>query len=362
MKNNQKLITMALATTLSLSNIFGHGINPHLKQCPVLCPVNPMDARNDCCYNYHVDIGLIYQQPYLPGMNAGQEYVEIHDGNPVDPDYYHDQLTVLEECFDYALGVTASLGYLLKHDDWYLGARFNYLHSSVNSNYNNTELSTHHLLINLPYIGLSGSTALNEYAEAFDELNGEEFNRVVYSASINIYLLDILISRGSFHSKFFSYEPFTGVKALWFDSNDSSQMFASNDTGHLIIKQDNWGAGPMFGFNGEYHFFDGLAIFSDSDVALLFGESNLSTEAQQEDLDGGLVDDQYRSTRYENIGCMIYVPVRSILGLKFSKYCFEDRHYLALKIGYDVQAVIGLEDLYRGFTMSGLYTNLVWNF
>lgn len=347
--NTLLIFGLAMTTLLSASN-------PHMpdhKHCPILCPITPINPNDDCCHNLHLDIGLLYQQPYIPGMNAGQEYEDDSQQSGDDPDYTWENLNPLNECFDYALGLTASLGYLMEHDNWYFGARFDWVSANTSSTYDVNDESTKELLVILPYVGMTGNSPLDSYAEAIYDLNGDSFSKITYTAFIDIYALDILLSRGSFHTKCFSYEPFAGVKALWFSSTQNPRYYDTSDSGALLTKQNNWGAGPMFGFNAKYYFVENIAIFSDSDIALLFGNADQTS----------VVFSSSDATRLiSNINCMIYIPVRSILGVEFSQYCLEDTHYVALKIGYDLRAVIAMQDFSRGFTMNGLYTNLVWNF
>lgn len=361
MLNKNTAIALLLATIPSVGILSaGNSHLPDHKHCPVLCPINPIDPSDDCCHSLHIDIGLLYQQPYIPGMIAGIEHEEIQDGVGTDPTYYTDAADYLEQCFNYALGLTASFGYLMEHDDWFLGARFDWLSANMSNSYNVNDETTKGLYAYEEYLGTEHT---GELAAALGQIEGHDaFNKIQYAANIDIYVLDVMLSRGSFHSKCFSYEPFAGVKALWFSSSQHPQFLDTEISAGILTKQHNWGAGPMFGFNGEYHFVENIALFSDSDIAVLFGDADKTISAIYQDYDGTTLDEEYKSTVYQNIHCMIYVPIRSVLGLKFSRYCLEDKHYLALKIGYDVRAVIAVQDDSRGFTMNGLYTNLVWNF
>ena len=350
---------MCLATSL-------HGVatnkNPK-RSCPELCSTFPMNAKNECCHNIHLDIGLLYQQPSIPNQIAGFINEELQDTTISGVNYVTDQSKMLMPCFDYAIGLTASLGYLTKHDDWYMGARFDWLNAKARESYNVTEESNKNISVWYPWVG-----SFNQQ----DEMQGQEFlddntyNKSDFNASLTFYNLDLVLSRGGYQSAHFSYEPFVGVKALWFSNKQNQSYYVEDGTEsiqtYLITKNDNWGAGPMFGFNGEYYFVENFSIFSDSDIALLYGSSNWGQEANYTEYNSNTLEDVYTSNLYGNINCMIYVPIRSIIGLKFSQYCVDDTHYIALKIGYDVRSVLSFWNTDRGFYTSGLYTNLIWNF
>lgn len=358
----KKLLKMTSVLILSSAALFGgNSTKPNCCNGPVLCPTFPLDTKDDCCKRLHVDLGLIYQQPAFANMTAGSL-------DTVYESFSNNKTTVIEtydillECFDYTLGLTASLGYLLEHDDWYFGTRFDWLSASMTklhpSTDNVTQIYSHNLVSSANY---------EDIAEEI--ITDEEFNKVIYSANIDIYVLDVLLSRGSFHSKCFSYEPFAGVKALWFSTKQVATYYGPNsesshvsDYGIWTEKQHNWGAGPMFGLNGEYYLIKELSIYSDNNIALLFGEAD-QKEINEfiADIDSSY-DYDFLSTTNRNELCQIYIPIRTGLGLKFSRMCFDDAHYLALKIGYEVTAVLSYPATDRGYTMSGLYTNLIWNF
>lgn len=358
------LLTIALGSSLALFGREVDSVKPSTKPngChgPVLCPIFPVAGRADCCRTWHVDIGLLYQQPAFTEMVAGTSYVPAFPYDTTGGEFANQTITTLQECLDYSIGLTVSLGHLMKHDNWYFGGRFDWLSASVDTTYDTVDQVTTQIVANA---NLDAHIFINT---DFD-VDADHFNKAVYHAFMDIYVLDVLLSRGSYHSKSFSYEPYAGVKAMWFTAKQNVSYYNADifDDGNVTKwseAEHNWGAGPMFGFNGEYHFLDEIALFSDSDIAILYGEARNTRVTTLT----GVADSDVETTRTitlnNNVLCQFYLPVRSIIGLKFSRYCLEDRHFIALKIGYDVRTVIAYPDDESGFTMGGLYTNLVWNF
>lgn len=358
MLNSKKLIAILFALTPAVGTLFA-GPAEH---CPVLCPISPIHNNNSNSQSFHLDIGLLYQQPSFSNMIAAIKNTEILDTTIDSINYINDSTTNMHQCFNYAVGLSASLGYTMPHDDWYMGAKFDYLNANASKSYNVSDNDSIHFSLFYPWLG-------NHYQEGQSEALSDldyDYNSVAFSAKFTLYALDILLSRGSFHSNFFSYEPFTGVKALWFSTYNKSEFSLDTESdgknGYLSTKQNNWGVGPMFGFNGEYEITKYISLFSDSDIALLFGEAHQSSPVFYQQYDGDDLDDQYESTLYNNDNCIVYVPVRSILGLKLSTYLFHEKQYVSIKVGYDARAVFSMQETNRGFNMSGLYTDLIWNF
>ena len=174
----------------------------------------------------------------------------------------------------------------------------------------------------------------------------------------------------------YSFEPFMGVKVAWFDTEQRANYHSTGSSGifttagnyaYFIEKQSNWGAGIMFGFNGDYGITEMISLYCDSDVSVLYGEANdtitsVLTKATGTSGTGSTITTDRVITTKTLTDCHYYVPVRSILGAKIASYCLEDQHYVALKIGYDARAFISYTDVNRGFVMSGLIADFVWNF
>lgn len=331
---------------------------------PVLCPIAPMEQRMDCCNRFHVDIGLLYEQPVfsfmMPGAEGHYELPPI-DPNALDPS--NETADWLFQCFDYSLGLTASLGYFMDHDSWYLGANFDWLSSSLYKRYNLNDESDNVDLQNIPEF--YGTEDYNDNYYGIHELQDEFFRSLNYSAKFNFYSFNVLLSRGSYHSPTYSLEPYAAINAIWFDNYQKTNYFNEENTGYSEIHKKNWGAGPMFGVDGEYYFSCAFSLFMDSSISLLYGESSsfVDTDYILYDNDAHTeLDEHYFTTENRKTYCQYFVPVRSILGVQFSKFCFEDSHYLAIKLGFDVRMVLSYPEIDRGFAMSGLYTNLIWNF
>jgi hypothetical protein len=344
----------------------------------VLCPSSSNYGKpNDFCdYRWSVNLGLLYQQPWMSDMGAGTADIgqNIYQNNTSL--YKNTTSNFLEECFEYSLGLTAGIGYFIDHDNWFLLVDLDWLSANIKNSYNNPGLIYHMAGFLNPNVGTTNS------------LNANVWNSIDTKADLDLYDLNFALSRGSFYSKCCSFEPFAGVKALWY--NGSYQRRGYNDTilntnSYLqsLQKYQAWGVGPSFGLNGEYFFTRQLSVFSDSSIALLYGGINTQTTSLY--FDPSVNNDINSVATYlQSFKQPYFVPFRIILGLKFDKYFLENSHYIALKIGYDIRYVIGDAGLsgnevnasvegqnfkqnimlYSKYNIAanGLYLNFIWNF
>jgi hypothetical protein len=358
-KNVAALLGMMVIsfTTLTAST----DMNVKVNGCkgPVLCSNFPVLGGGESCQRtYHVDAGLLFQQPGFSGMMAGTAYQPLFVQNDTTSTTFANQtVTNLIQCFDYDAGLTVSLGYMTDHDEWLVGARFDWLSSNYTAaTYDETDVK-YKANPNFDIDVLKGSGF---------SVTANNWEKIDYYAGFELFSLDVMMSRGAFVSRCYSIEPFAGVKAAWFNTKQvakySSTTYFSNGNKAIYDEEfNNWAAGPMFGLNGEYNVTHGIAIFSDNDVAVLLGEAH-RVRASTLTRGGSIVITDRTSTDVADYTCQYYVPVRSVIGVKFSRYCLEDEHYIAVKVGYDARAFLTMDGTHSGFNMNGLYLNFIWDF
>jgi hypothetical protein len=341
-----------------------------------LCSSSVEENCNLCCHLWHLDIGLLYEQPWISDMGAGTvSYNTTIYQNHLEDGYENAESYFLEDCFNYSLGLTAQVGYIMEHDRWFLLANFNYLSASLFKSYEDS--NAYYSLI-----GFYNDQVIEPYFQY-----GNIFESLSHKASVNIYDLNVELTKGSFLSNCFYLEPFFGVKALWYNANQVRKfykptVFISNDVyQQASIKYKSWGVGPVFGINSEYFLVHWLSVFIDSEIAVLYGgidSTNVSLF-----VDPTINNNTHgTSTFHQKFNQPYFLPVRSILGLKVSKTFSNDQYFFALKIGYDVRYIIvdsGLNGDVSGgigrnsstnfvpkngynIGANGLYTDLVWNF
>ncbi len=320
---------------------------------PTLCSTNAMLKNNACDANWKVQIGLIYEQARFAQMHPGTAYVpsNIYD---TSADWADVSVKPIEATFDYDVGLLVGLGYYMDHDNWYAEVHFDWLNSKKKTTYNQpgTVYDVNENVNSLVYTGITGPYS---------------FDSIAYEANMNFYTLDISLSRGAWLSKCFSFEYGMGIEALWFDTKQAETATpvsgAPLNVANVITyqsKQENWGVGPRVMLNGMYHIVQELYFFMDNSIGVLYGEAtNNETSGIAA---GGTVDAARTVTGKTYYSMQYYVPVRSVIGVKFAKYCLEEKHYVALKVGYDARAVISATNPNKGFVANGLFLQGEWTF
>jgi hypothetical protein len=75
----QKKIAGTLGVMMiTLTTLYADNIKPNGCDGPILCSPLPIAAkRADCCYSWHVGVGVLYQQPAFSFMDSGVAYTPV---------------------------------------------------------------------------------------------------------------------------------------------------------------------------------------------------------------------------------------------------------------------------------------------
>jgi hypothetical protein len=172
-------------------------VKPNGCKGPVLCPSYPIyDRCDECCdYRWIVNLGLLYQQPWMSNMGAGTSSVAgvniLQIDNVSNAPYANTTIRFLEECFDYSLGITAGIGYFMEHDNWFFLVDFDWLSSNITNSYSNVELQYSLQGFTNPTVQ-TAQFGSNIYL--FDNL----YTSLISKANLDIYDLNFALSCGSF--------------------------------------------------------------------------------------------------------------------------------------------------------------------
>ena len=123
MKLNKAAGALLAVVLCNASTLFGAddnmvSVKPNGCKGPVLCPTfSVLDDKGPCCHTWHVDVGLLYQQPGFSGMLSGVSYLGTYNEGSTEETFKDQNIQPMQESFDYSLGLTVSLGHLINHDD-----------------------------------------------------------------------------------------------------------------------------------------------------------------------------------------------------------------------------------------------------
>ncbi len=383
MSKQTKVAGMFSVMMLAFAALTANNRKPNDCTGPVLCSSLPLPGEcEDCFCPWHVDTGLLYQRPAFSYMNSGFAYSPVYRNPPVlSPTSFENQtIQLLDEEYEYAVGLTVGLGRALRHDNWFVGVNFDWLSSTASSTHNDETQEYRP----------GADFAINAIFRSALDIEDSYFQKIEYAAKTDIYDFNIRLSRGAYATNYYSFEPFAGVHALWFNTNQTKKYLNPNlsTTSRFSLNstQDNWAVGPMVGMNGEYTFTKGVSLFANSNISVLYGETRyklLTTVTSNSSGQNDFPDDRDVTVPGSMLNATC-VPVRTIIGMKFFKYVMEGSHYIALKVGYDARAVVfaskeailsqifsnsddtvtfvQAKNIDNGFTMSGLYLDFMWDF
>ena len=305
-------------------------IKPNGCKGPTLCDSSPI--IEGC--GWHIDIGVIIEQMRI--SNSAMYYSHA-DGSSTAPTWDNPTRIdrVVNTDFDMDAGIRVGVGYnAAEHDDWNVNVDFEWISgigsaSSSSSGVSSQAQATEsYRPLNHPTVFRDADTLL-----AFYEANA--------SLSVDYYLLDVALSRGSYFSDRFSFEPFAGLKAAWINYNSSLRLMNDLNTSDDLLTTESWlrrsvvefwGVGPMVGMHANHHLFVGWSIFASSNFAVLFGEANMA------DGTGIVTIEKYpHSQKVKDLITVLCPTIRTIIGLQYDMDFFKETQHLKFRAGFDAR-------------------------
>lgn len=325
MKKHKSFIGVVLATLLGIAPLMGAttmSVKPNGCKGPSLCGAAPVI---DGC-GWHLDIGLLLEQMRVGNANFFYEHggLTSETGASWNNPFRTDDMCNMT--FNIEAGVKAGIGYYSVHDDWEVNASFEWLYSKAILNADTAS-------------GTFQPTYNIDLSYGDDQDTTLSFHQGNSNLSVNYYLLDITLSKGSYFSDHFSFEPLAGVKVSWIGYNGALSLKDNQNTATSIPSNVSWlrrnvtnfwGIGPMIGLNANYHMFVGWSIFSHTNVAVLLGETKIKDGV------GFVTIEKYPfdSVTYSILNTLT-PTIRSIVGLQYDMDMFEETQHLKLRFGFD---------------------------
>ena len=125
------------------------------------------------------------------------------------------------------------------------------------------------------------------------------------SAKWNLFLnvADWELGKTFIPSKFFSFRPYMGAKAIWIQQEnriryDGYKIVNEEGSYHTNLTNHYWGVGPKAGFNSQFWLGKGFSIYGNTGISLVLGEFNLNTKER--------VDVADESTNIVNLSSNFY--------------------------------------------------------
>lgn len=346
-------------------------IRPNSCMGPELCSSYP---ALECDYSLHFNIGFLYEQVRLSGTEIALELCGQCAEVPFTGKALHPE-------FDMTFGVTTALGYYACWDDWYFNLRFNWLkataHLEPECRKNDRFLPN----------GFWWREIVPDSPDSCRPNIGCTDKFCAWLSS-NYYMLLLDVHRGSFVSYALVIDPHVGLKTVW------TEYILHVDTGEIPVainaelnhkfihyrdRSQFWGIGPDWGFNTRWLLIEGVSIFCNADVALLFGHTVLHSKAFYA-APYCTPCDECPDCRMEfcNSFRMISPNLRTIIGFQWERDLCMNTQHIYIQAGLDVNylwnqfaTVSWVDDAsmanfrandHNTYSSVGLIFNLGWDF
>jgi hypothetical protein len=369
----------ALLASLAAMNIAFAGeqdVKPNRCKGPTLCHHNPMNDGS----GFFLDIGFLYEQARI----TGTEYAHTSPtATPWDPPLVGGD--ILRPSFGLEWGLILGAGYLFEHDNWVGTLNFNYLNTTAN------DCNACSCDDNPYYVpDCIWCHDLLDQANNVDPAYTPDFPSV--SLSVNYYMLEAELGRGSYFSQYMSFEPSFGLKSVWLEFNEAACY--KNVVGHYNCCSPNpgnvppnapvkvdalnyaqfWGIGPQVSFDTTWTISTGddsccdstYSLFADFDAALLIGRTKSYTDVKVAGVD---------TIRLHNEYSMMSPTLRIVLGLSSERAFYNNQQHVRARIGWDNVVYFNqfTKTCYGGicslnsnenntFSLTGLLFDVAWSF
>ena len=325
-------------------------VRPNECDGPNLCPMYP---ELDCQAYMHFDIGFIYEQMRVTGSEVAYNVcgtciaAEEEEEDPFarGPQVPWTGCTLTPE-FDLSFGVTAALGYYACWDDWYFKLNFDWLQSTATLNKKCDCQMGQTIMPNGAWV----ANMVRAAAETSGSCDGPLacIGEICDTLHANYYMLEGNINRGSFISLALAIEPYCGMKTVWTDFCNNILFRSQNNPGepessvlafvNRTQRSQFWGIGPEWGVNLKWFLVEGMSLFCDPDVAILFGHTVVKDTIYNDGGGCSPCESCNSECRVEfcNSVRMMSPNLRVVLGFMWDRdFCANTQH-LQIKAGLDV--------------------------
>ena len=236
--------------------------------------------------------------------------------------------------FQWDWGFKVGVGYNFEHDGWDANAQYTYFDTSASTSSNPGSNS-----YTVPLVG---------WAALPEGVGGDEF--FVYSdnatglSDLEFDVVDLMLGRNYFMSKYLSMKPSFGLKATWIkfnkearftggSSNENSPELGFNLGDATIYVKDRsnyWGMGPATGVDTNWYLGCGFSIYGNASGSLLFGRYQVWHR------ESSTITDRSDKTIDLDANVHAFVPVVDLnLGLAYGTYVANKEQYVEFSLGYE---------------------------
>ena len=188
--------------------------------------------------------------------------------------------SLINPTFDWSVGFKVGLGYNIPHGNWDTLVNFTWFENGAKKSTGTSGVIFPSLLDapdHVLEVPSNGGTLFFPYEVTTTD------------ASMNMHLtLDVLdwqVGKTFIPAHWFSLRPFAGLKSAWISQH--YHAYYSNTTfyiqptepvtgtDHVLGENNFWGMGPATGFTTQFWLGKGISLYSNTGIALVYGQFNL---------------------------------------------------------------------------------------
>jgi hypothetical protein len=168
---------------------------------------------------------------------------------------------------------------------------------------------------------------------------------------IRLDILDAVLGREFFTSKWLILQPYLGIRTAWINQkmriNYYNLSLPSEDLGNIQdrLKNNYWGIGPRAGLNGQWGLGGGFSIFGDSGLSLLCGKFTLNNKEEATLASDGSVSGTPTQTKRKPRTIRAMADLTA--GFRYETGFADDAYALRIDLGWEEHFFFGQNQFYR---------------
>ncbi len=291
----------------------------------------------DLCHGFEFGVSALYWKPYVDGTEYG--YTDYGVAGSLTTAPVNGTLRTPDMDMDW--GFKVSLGYLFCQDAWQADLEFTFFQGSGSDNFSNSTASWDQYIV--PNATVTGLSILNGS-------NVTSFPDGGSNISTDLYRLSLMLSRGTYASRFLSITPGFALTTTWLDIKQTNTFTDTNHVNFYEIRKSNtWHIGPTGSLDTRLAFGrTGWSLTGEWDMTLGFGNTDVSQNTFFSS------NSATNSVYMENDSITFSPETHVLLGLQYDRDYFDATQHLTLMAGLDTYV------MWQGFrtirTMNGATT------
>ena len=275
---------------------------------------------------------FIWWKTHIDGMEYG--VTGINDAGSNVPNFTNTSKGHIHQPdFDFKQGFKLGLGLDFAHDGWDLFGEYTWLAGGDQKNSFSAK----------PGLGAASTLSVVDPHGQIAVLSTQKGSSK-WEQHFNV--LDLMLGRNFFISRYLTIRPSVGLKSAWIeeelklDYSSTTVQFLSNGviSAKLLRKQNMWGLGARFGFDGVWHFVKNWGLYGNISVTALWSDFHVKskTKTLAVPTPGSAAATTTNLNNRESIQNVMAV-IETGLGVTYMTWFHHDKYQFQVQAGWEEQ-------------------------